>query len=257
MNLRYCPSPDEAMSSDQVLLEHWTTFCGRQLALRVTTADSASPDAVTVQVRYGGGQAEVIVSADEEGDEEECSEARRSAPAVAQTPDMDAGGLVEPKEHCSPMAEGRTGMEDLGRVDGANREISCPQGEEQLIKAPPAVSTTDEVLAPDAEQNEMTASVAGKKRKDEEPPTVAADGQAANASTKHGETSSSKCEERQNSEPLPACPSVMRSKQSISSRRSPPHQPQVKNSNSRLWLWKPPRMLSNWLWEVKKRSLRL
>ena len=68
MSLVHCPVLKEAVTpSHQVLLEQWATFCGRQLALCVTTADATRPDTIDIHVRYGTGHVGVSVRAGGDG----------------------------------------------------------------------------------------------------------------------------------------------------------------------------------------------
>ena len=198
MNLRYRPTSDEAaMSPDHVLLEQWATFSGRQLALRVSTDDAASPDVVTVHVRYGSGQAEVIVRADEQAS----SEASSSASEVEETPDLVARASLEHKgtAFCSPEQEAKTehsGEETLDDARNSTEETSSPEAEEQ-DRAPLAVNAGDEIQAVGTERSEMTACTSSKEQHGQQSPGVAAGEQAANSSPEHTEKSSPSVEEHQ------------------------------------------------------------
>ena len=89
------PALTEAVAPfDHVLLEHWATFCGRQLSLCVTTADAERPDTVAVHVCYGNSQAEVTVTAD--GDE-------KSSGSSEPPPRAGDAPVVEPP--ISPVTE--------------------------------------------------------------------------------------------------------------------------------------------------------
>ena len=205
MNLRYRPTLDEAAEpTDQVLLEHWTTFFGRQLALRVLAGDADSPDAVVVHVRYGAGQEAVVVQADEQGTSEAASE-------VGQAPLLVARDTVQHKEteFCSSDEEVKTehsGANSLDYVSSSTEETSFPEAEE-LDRTSRAASIGDQARTADLVRNEITVCSPSKGH-DQELPILAASEQAADASTGQTESqahsASSLDEGHQASEPLSA-----------------------------------------------------
>ena len=171
MNLRHRPTSDEAaMSPDHVLLEQWATFSGRQLALRVSTDDAASPDVVTVHVRYGGGQAEVVVRADEQAS----SEASSSTSEVDQTPDQVPRATTERNETelRSPCEEEETepaAANTLGRFTGSKIEetSSSASGEQQCTST--AVNNNVGAVNSDVGRDGMSCRLSSEEQQDPEP----------------------------------------------------------------------------------------
>ena len=127
MDPRHRPAPDEAAaSSNHVLLEQSTSFSGRQLALRVTTADAANPDAITVHVSYGSGRAEFVVRADKES-----REVRGSTTASTPLADGTSGSSLnaDPERAEMTASASREGEGDRERPAVAGESVH-PQAQD-------------------------------------------------------------------------------------------------------------------------------
>ena len=99
---------EAAAPSDYVLLEHWATFCGRQLNLCVTTADAARPDTVSLRVRYGSDQAEVSLRVDRDAGASEVLEQSPGTDGAADSTPAGTSAVVEHQE----VAAGSSGQKE-------------------------------------------------------------------------------------------------------------------------------------------------
>ena len=193
MGLLCHPVPDRTGAPcKHVLLEHWVTFCGYQLALCVTAADASKPDTVAVHVRYGGGQAEVTVSADEDARSPE-------GPGNSSSPSGNSGSLVSASPDSLTMEhQQRTSLSSPAQEQDSKQEAvvtsdpSIDRAETMSIRAAEvqesAESTVNEVVAKVVKCDATALSTPSKKRQDTGSPATVRE--SVSQVIKHSEKSS-------------------------------------------------------------------